>query len=191
MISTIPLPTLIGLIENIPALVEKAASGLRATKLVLVNLALKRITDHGYHWMYFAEPKYPFFRVSFLHNYSDSMCPSGCGSMQAECAFPYNANVDIMEVAEHAKSQLSEAGYLDTRDLLFVKTRVVSPAYVICDHKRRENLRLILCYLHDHNVHCAGRFGAWEYINMDQCILAGRDAAEWACLNARVEMSKV
>lgn len=191
MVSTIPLPDLVGLIENIPSAVREAARKLRATKLVLVNFALKRRPDHGYHWVYFAEPKYPFFRVSFPHSYSESMCPAGCGSIQAECAFPYDVDVDEMVVAEHAKALLLEAGYLDTSELLFVKTRVVSPAYVICDHARRVSLRIIQSYLSQHNVYCAGRLGAWEYINMDQCILAGRDAAARASLNTRFEKSTV
>jgi len=191
MISTIPLPDLVGLIENVPHAVREAARKLRATKLVLVNIALKRRPDHGYHWIYFAEPKYPFFRVSFPHNYSESMCPAGCASIQAECAFPYDANIDETSVAEHAKAMLSEAGYLDISGLLFVKTRVVSPAYVIRDHARRMNLQIIQSYLGKHNVCCAGRLGAWEYINMDQCILAGRDAAAQVGSETRLETSAV
>lgn len=177
MISTIPLPELISLVENAPSFVTRAATQLKRTKLLLVNFALKRKPDHCYHWIYFAEPKYPFFRISFLHNYSESMCPGGCGSIQAECAFPCGAEINEAEIAEYAKERLSEAGYLDIQQLLFIRTRVVNPAYVICDHSRSANVQLILSYLHGQDVYCAGRFGAWEYINMDQCILAGKNAA--------------
>jgi UDP-galactopyranose mutase len=179
-ISTIPLVDLLRLVGSTPSAIDNAASQLRSTKVLLVNLALKRRPDHGCHWIYFAEPEYPFFRVSFPHNFAESMCPVGAGSIQAECAFPSTAAIDESAVMDRTTALLSEAGYLDTSQLLFVRTRIVNPAYVICDHKRRENLQLILSYLLQQDVYCAGRFGTWEYMNLDHCLLAGMEAADWS-----------
>jgi protoporphyrinogen oxidase len=57
--------------------------------------------------------------------------------------------------------------------------RVVTlePAYVIYDLQHRENTRTLLDYLADRDIDSRGRFGAWEYLNMDHAILSGRAAA--------------
>ena len=178
LISTIPLPALVRLTQN--ADLSDASARLRSTQLVLVNIALRNRPKHDYHWIYFAERKYPFFRVSFLHNYSDHMCPNGAGSIQAECAFSSQTAVNIQKIAELAQARLVEAGYLDPSEVLFVNCKLVKPAYVLCDHNRRSVLDKLFSYLEGFGVCCCGRFGSWDYLNMDKCIVAGRDAAEWA-----------
>ena len=58
--------------------------------------------------------------------------------------------------------------------------RVVTlqPAYVIYDMKHRENTRVIHQDLNRLGISSRGRFGEWEYLNMDQAIISGKRAAE-------------
>ena len=51
-------------------------------------------------------------------------------------------------------------------------------AYVIYDMYHRKNVKIIHDYLIEHNIVPIGRFGEWEYYNMDKAILSGKNAAE-------------
>jgi len=178
LISTIPLYSLIKLLSDHPVELQDAVGNLRSTKVLLVNIGLRSKLGHEYHWIYFVEPKYPCFRVSFPCNYADSMCPYGTGSIQAECAFPMSADIDETRVAGETVAQLAKAGYLDISQVEFVHTRLIDPAYVIYDHKRNGSRQALISYLSSKNIHCSGRFGSWEYLNMDGCISAGKKAAD-------------
>lgn len=180
LISTIPLYSLVSLLTVIPQNLQDAAGNLRCTKVLLVNIGLKTKPEHQYHWIYFSEPKYPFFRISFPCNYADSMCPKGTGSIQAECAFPMKANVDEDQVAGETVTQLINTGYLDVSQVEFVRTHLIDPAYVIYDHARTASRQTLIAYLSSKGVYCGGRFGGWEYLNMDGCIVMGMEAANWA-----------
>lgn len=185
LISTIPLHSLVRLISPPESDVVSAADGLACTKVLLVNIALSRRPGHGFHWIYFPEEKYPYFRVSFPHNYADDICPPGCGSIQAECAFRWDEDVDTDATVASVIRTLAEAEYLEESSISFVNTKLIGPAYVLYDHQRRQNLEIITQSLYSRDVHVAGRFGAWEYINMDACIAAGRNVA--ACVRRTID----
>ena len=177
IISTIPLHVLAKLLPNLPGELARAVDNLRYTKVLLVNIGLKTRPEHKFHWIYFPESKYPFFRVSFPHNYSDHMCPGDAGSIQAECAIPMRDEVDAVHIADVTVNQLVDTGYLEKSQLAFVRTRLIDPAYVIYDHHRAACRQALTTYLATNGVHCSGRFGVWEYLNMDGCISAGMEAA--------------
>jgi protoporphyrinogen oxidase len=53
----------------------------------------------------------------------------------------------------------------------------LTPAYVIYDLDHAGNVALVLSWLADHDIWSAGRFGEWEYLNMDHAIASGMRAA--------------
>ncbi len=53
-------------------------------------------------------------------------------------------------------------------------------AYVVYDHRRRENVETIRGWLDTQGVLLAGRYSEWEYYNSDHAFLAGKKAAEKA-----------
>jgi UDP-galactopyranose mutase len=54
----------------------------------------------------------------------------------------------------------------------------LSPAYVIYDLQHRRSVDLIKDYMESHDIYPCGRFGDWEYLNMDHAILSGKRVAE-------------
>jgi hypothetical protein len=52
----------------------------------------------------------------------------------------------------------------------------ISPAYVIYTLDHEEAVATILSWLADQEIHTVGRFGEWQYFNMDDAIASGRDA---------------
>jgi protoporphyrinogen oxidase len=51
-------------------------------------------------------------------------------------------------------------------------------AYVIYDLDHRRNVSEVHRYLKENHVIPIGRFGEWEYYNMDKAIMSGKRAAE-------------
>jgi UDP-galactopyranose mutase len=51
-------------------------------------------------------------------------------------------------------------------------------AYVIYDLDHRRNVEAVHRYLRESRVIPIGRFGEWEYYNMDKAILSGKRAAD-------------
>ncbi|MFH1179666.1 MAG: hypothetical protein V1710_04835, partial [Candidatus Bathyarchaeota archaeon] len=58
------------------------------------------------------------------------------------------------------------------------ETKDFKYAYVIYDLNHRKNVKVIHEYLNAHNIVPIGRYGEWEYYNMDKAILSGKYAAE-------------
>ena len=69
-------------------------------------------------------------------------------------------------------------GIIRADDPILVRNQVDMPhAYVVYDHGRAANVRVIRNWLLQNDIHLAGRYSEWEYYNSDHAFLAGRDAA--------------
>ena len=68
---------------------------------------------------------------------------------------------------------LSEGGRV-----VLAKVMKLNPAYIIYDLKHRENTEKIKEYLKSLKILSKGRFGEWEYLNMDHSIISGKNAVE-------------
>lgn len=191
LISTIPLPITVNMLgESVPSEVKAAAAGLKYNIVHTVNIGLEGTElgiDKPMHWVYFADDTTIFHRISFPYHFSEWMVPPGCCSIQAEISEsvyrPHNRATLVQETLDG----LVRVGILSEREarpvseggrVRLVKVVTLSPAYIIYDLKHRHNTRLIKEYLSDINIISSGRFGEWEYFNMDHAILSGKNAAE-------------
>jgi UDP-galactopyranose mutase len=70
---------------------------------------------------------------------------------------------------------------ISAEDPVWVANQLDLPyAYVVYDHARAENVRVIREWLRERGVLLAGRYAEWEYFNSDHAFVAGRNAAERA-----------
>ncbi len=86
LVSTMPLPALVGLLTDAPPAVRAAASRLRCTHLHYLDLALNGPCGVPYHWIYVPEERYPFYRVGSYSNFSPAMAPPNKASLYVELA---------------------------------------------------------------------------------------------------------
>ncbi|GAG71514.1 unnamed protein product, partial [marine sediment metagenome] len=70
LVSTLPLPELIKIIDEVPPDVKKAANNLLNNSIYCVNLGIDRPNITDKHWMYFYEDDFVFHRISFPMNFS-------------------------------------------------------------------------------------------------------------------------
>jgi len=182
LLSTIPLPKIISLItDEIPTEVKQVADGLEYNTVYTVNIAIDRPNISSYHWIYFPEAKYNFHRIGFPMNLSPFMAPEGKSSITAEISVSKHKPLKLSqdETIEAVIAGLLECGIIKNSDrILFRDFRRLDPAYVIYTPNRRENVELICKFLNSNDIYSCGRFGEWEYLNIDQSILSGRKVAD-------------
>jgi protoporphyrinogen oxidase len=191
LINTIPLPLFMHLLEEkVPVKLQNCTAELKHNIVYAVNIGLSGIelaTPKGMHWAYFPEEDLIFHRISLPHHFSEWMSPPGCCSIQAEISGsvyrPRKQSTLIGEtlrglvrvgiISEKEARPLSEGGRV-----LLTKVMKLNPAYIIYDLKHRENTEQIKAYLKSLKILTKGRFGEWEYLNMDHSILSGKNAVK-------------
>jgi protoporphyrinogen oxidase len=178
LVSTIPLPTLVGLCDEVPAAVRAAAARLRWTSLSYLDVALRRQPTLPYHWVYVPEAHYPFYRVGCYTNFSDAMAPPGAGSLYVElCA----RKVELDDVWPSVRDALIEMGWIASQhDVAFTRLRRIEHAYVIYDRHHETARDQVLSFLAQAGIVSAGRYGGWNYSSMGDALRFGREAADRA-----------
>ena len=182
LISTLPLPVIINLIKDAPTHIKKAAQDLEHNSILCVNLGIDRPNISPDHWLYFHEDDFIFHRISFPMNLSDKTTPRGKSSVSCEIAHSKYRPIDTEkrdDIIKRTIQDLVKAKILKEDDKILVSG--VAPlkyGYVIYDLNHRKNVNQIHSYLHSLDIYPCGRFGEWEYFNMDHSILSGKRTAD-------------
>jgi protoporphyrinogen oxidase len=197
LISTLPAPVLVKLTEEVPDGVRLAAAGLAGNAVHTVNLGIRGelpVDVERMHWVYVPEEELLFHRISFPHRFSPWMAPSGCSSIQAEISESRYRPIDRARLIPETLEGLRRVGLLSESDtraaadggrVEVAEVVTLDPAYVIYDHWHEANTQLVSEWLREHDIETRGRFGEWEYFNMDHSLLSGKTAAESSLLAAR------
>jgi protoporphyrinogen oxidase len=184
LISSVPLPDLIRIIQGAPQDVVEAAQRLACSTLVLVNIGVDRQDISGAHVTYFYDEDISFTRLSFPHMLSATNAPAGTGSIQAEVYFsekyrPLTGSPD--DWIEPVISDLRRCGYLREDDrILHKKAMMHRYANIIFDLDRAPAVRTVHDYLDDLGIAYCGRYGDWGYLWTDESFKSGEQAAERA-----------
>ncbi|MFH0902290.1 MAG: NAD(P)-binding protein [Pseudomonadota bacterium] len=180
LVSTLPLPELIGRIRELPAHIEQWAAKLRWTRVRYLNVGAKSAPPADYHWIYVPEERYPFYRAGVYSNVAQSMAPPGGSSLYVELSLrgprPTGAAVDSL-VGEVTRALVCASALRSVEDVVVADLAELEYAYVIFDEHHAEATRRILGWLSANDVRSCGRYGSWTYNAMEDCILAGRDTA--------------
>lgn len=179
LVYTLPLPELARLCDDIPDEVRTAIAGLKHNSILCVNLGIDRPEISDKHWIYFYEDRFPFHRISFPMNLSPETTPPGMSSISTEVAYSHWRSLDKETIVTKTVEALREAGILRETDRI-VTQRVmdIHYAYIIYDLERESHLEVIYRFLSSQGIEPCGRFGRWEYLNMDRTIDSGLSAAD-------------
>jgi protoporphyrinogen oxidase len=175
---TLPLHLVAALIPDAPEAVADACRSLRYQGILCVNIAVDAPVLSDMHWIYFYEDTFPFHRLSFPANFSPENVPAGKSSISIEVAYSPDAPVDEAGLVDRTLAALRSARILDESHVVeFVDTEQILPAYVIYDLDHAQNVAVIRDWLAEQEIFIAGRFGEWQYLNMDHAMRSGRETA--------------
>ena len=178
LVSTMPLPVLVGMINPVHSHIEKIVRNLRYTSVFNINLGVDReLSDK--HWVYFPEQEYIFYRVGFPSNFSPCNAPSGTTSLYLEIAYSTKKPLDKQKAVQRAKEDLRKAGILSASDKILVeKCFDIRCAYVIYDKNHDQTVNTIQKFLTENDIYSIGRYGSWEYSGMQDAILHGQKVVQ-------------
>ncbi|HVY40574.1 MAG TPA: FAD-dependent oxidoreductase [Polyangia bacterium] len=175
LVATLPLPELLRRMSGLPADVEAAAARLRCTTLRYLNIGTRSRPPADWHWIYVPEKRYPFYRVNVFSTAMPSMAPEGCASICVEMAD--RGPVSDATVTETIAALVAAGALAHPDDVLFVDDKQIEYAYVVFDQHYYAATRTIFDFLEANAIHPRGRYGAWTYNAMEDCVLAGREVA--------------
>ena len=159
VISTIPMDVLPSLIDEAPSIVAEAASQLSFNK---VTTMLWESTPTDNTWTYYPSPETIFHRHIHIGNF-----------------FKPTKNVTITEaIGSVPEAEMIEQGSKFDHLLKPLAYNVSEHAYVVYDENYAQSKRVISEYLSEIGIHTLGRFGEWEYYNMDMCIKSALDLVD-------------
>ncbi|RMG16534.1 MAG: amine oxidase [Deltaproteobacteria bacterium] len=181
LVSTLPLPALIEICEGVPETVRRAARRLRAVSVTYVNVAVRvgeGTPPLDYHWVYFPEPEFPFYRAGCASAAVPDLAPPGCRTFYVEFSH-LGPGLSEETYCVQALEGLARCGLLREADeVLFTFARTIPTAYVLFDRAYEESRATVFAWLEALGIRSIGRYGAWEYSSMEDALIAGRTAAE-------------
>ena len=184
LLSTMPVDLLVQRMRGaVPENVRWHASQLRHSGSYIVGVGIRQPCPSNKCWMYFPEDNCPFYRVTYLSNYSPEVVPDPATHYSLLCEIsrsPFKP-VDRARVEEDTIRGLIAAKLLsedDRRDIVDVHVIERDYTYPIPSLERDPALRALHPWLESHDIYSRGRFGAWRYEvgNMDHSVAQG---VEW------------
>lgn len=185
LISAMPLDVLCTkIISDAPTTVRDAAAGLLHSAGHMVGVGLKRPCPSTKSWMYFPEENCPFYRVTYLSNYSPYMTPNQTGandthySLLCETSASAHKPVDDGRIVEDTISGLENAGLLEPgerQDIVSTWLHSVEYSYPTPSVDRDDRLSVAIPWLESRGIFSRGRFGMWKYevANTDHTLMQG------------------
>ncbi len=184
LLNTTPLDMLVqGIHTEVPDDVREHASRLRHSGSCIVGVGINQPSPTTKCWMYFPEDDCPFYRVTYLSNYSPDVVPDATRqySLLAEISRSPCKPVDSARVVEDTiqgminTKLLSERDRDDIVDTFLIERDYTYPTPSL---ERDPALAVVLPWLETKDIYSRGRFGAWRYEvgNMDHSVAQG---VEW------------
>jgi protoporphyrinogen oxidase len=184
LVSSVPLPDMIHMIQGAPDDVVEASRKLACSTCVLVNIGINRADISNAHMTYFYDEDICFSRLSFPHMLSSHNAPPGTGNIQAEVYFsekykPFSGKAE--DWIDPVIRDLKKVGLVREEDeILCRKTMLLRYANIIFDLERADALKTVHGYLDDIGIAYCGRYGDWGYMWTDESFISGERAAERA-----------
>ena len=182
LISAVPLDRLCNDYMNgaVPESVKTAAANLRHSGGYMVGIGIKQPCPSTKSWMYFPEANSPFYRVTYLSNYSKYMTPDAAQYYSLLCETSYSEFKPVRgtTIVEDTIQGLINSGMLreeDRRDIVSTWVYNATYSYPTPTVERDAILSRTIPWLERNDVYSRGRFGMWKYevSNTDHTLMQG------------------
>jgi protoporphyrinogen oxidase len=185
LVTTMPLTELVKVIEGCPEELHVAATELKFTEGLFIGIGVAEPCPSTKCWMYFPESNSPFYRVTYLSNYSPQLTPGPDHfSLLAEVSVSEYKREDPATVVDRTIEGMIACRLLSpeqaehkivSRELMHVPY-----SYPVPTTSRDSALGVIQPWLAERSIYSRGRFGAWRYEigNTDHSVMMGVELAE-------------
>lgn len=181
IICTLPVNTLFAALghDNVPKAVVDAASNLRFNSLRVVLVGVEGpLSD--YTALYVPDPRSLYHRVCYNHVFSPKMCPPGSSSVSCEITVRPGSDEDGWSderLLERCISDLVRDGIVDRERVVHRSVHRERYAYVVYDLGYADRVKIVRDFCDRQQIHLAGRFAEYRYVNTDACVRRALDLA--------------
>jgi protoporphyrinogen oxidase len=181
LVSTMPLDLLAEVVDDVPASVAGAISRLTVNPMAVVSLGFCGLDEHEFSSVYFPATDFLVNRISSPGTFSPANCPPGHISIQAEITAapgdPVLTRPDRFFV-DHCIEGLRENRVIaEDHELVYSRVDRFSHAYVVYTPGYERDLEVVRAWAEANRIHLHGRFGSFEYLNVDGCVIRSRELA--------------
>ncbi len=175
LISTLPLPEIVKMIDGVPENVRIAANNLHWTRGYMVSLGFNRPDIPKYLWFYIYDKDVPPARVYSPSLKSPENVPEGKSSIQAEVFWDCKKDSpDKEKTLNDTIEKLKKICDFDDKDIVVKDIRYEPYANVTFTKNTRKDRQIVLNWLESLNIISIGRFGKWDYLWSHQAFLTGK-----------------
>lgn len=172
LVSSIPLPELVGITKDVPEDVARAVSKLKASKISLVSVAFNKADIAKMLSFYIYDEDILAARVNCPSIKCKDNVPEGCSSMQFEIYHLPDEKVEEEKVLENVRYALKKMEICNDDDIEFMDYRLLPYGNVIFELGMEAHRDLVKSYYESMGVGLIGRFGKWDYLWSDQSLLS-------------------
>ncbi len=152
---------------------------LSYNKVLVFNLGFNKKSKYTEeHWMYIPDKKVNFYRIGFYDNILDA----DKLSMYIEIGYGKNDVITEADVEEQLKltlDNLRKLGIIDDETKLEEhSTIIMDPAYVHINTETEKRIQEFKEREAGNDIYTIGRYGAWTYCSMEDCMIAAKKLAE-------------
>jgi len=177
LINTIPLKSFLEKIDDLSSDISNYSKSLKKNSTTVLHLLCEgNFENNTYHWVYVPDSSIPFHRITIPGNINSANCPAGYFALTLEFGGDVYENNTVYKSSIAA---LNRMGFLN-KDVTIIESywRLLECGYVIYDNNRRTILQKIFPFLQSKQIWSVGRYGGWEYSNMEDAIISGKKVAE-------------
>lgn len=179
LITTIPVDLFVKL-AKIKHLI-KDAEKLKHSSILSVGIGFNIESPSNKCWMYFPENNCPFYRVTYLSNYSPLNAPGkNYYSLMCETSYSQYKKVNKSSIIDETVQGLINTKLISEKDKKHIVSKYVIDreySYPIPTVDRDKALKSINSFLEKNAIYSRGRFGSWKYEigNMDHSVMQGAE----------------
>jgi len=180
LVSSLPIPYVISILNDVPANVIQASERLYASSVAIVSLGFSKPDIPEYLWYYIYDEEYLPARCYSPSMKSPDNAPNGCSSVQFEIYFSREKALLLEgeDLINHIVNKGVEMDLFNEEDIVVRDARILPYGNVVFYKGMEADRRIVQDYLESVNIHRVGRFGEWAYLWTDQSLLSGKKVAE-------------
>ncbi len=173
IISTMPLPELLGCLAGAPQKIADAIHSLRYNGVIVVMIGLNKIKFTDKFGIYIPSENTLYHRLCFYTFLNADHAPPGKHTITAEFTYYPGDRISGMpneELIHHVIDTMEQEGFIDSKEVCETDLVNARYGYVVNTIGYLDKLRMIREYFDSIGIHLCGRFAEFEYLNTDAVI---------------------
>ena len=179
LLNTMPLDLFVKRMSYAPDALHHAAAYLEHSSGLIAGVGVNKAVETSKCWMYFPEPSAPFYRVTYLNQYSPNITPQDNQTLfLTETSYSQYKHENKADIVDRVIDGLIATKLMDESDRDLIATTYlidIDYSYPVPTVNRNAALATLQPYLMERDIYSRGRFGGWRYEigNMDHSVMQG------------------